>query len=191
MTRSRCWTRAPSIKPTSTVSLGGMIAQELVLRHPRGSTGSSSARLRPEGIEQSPPDGATGEFVGRRPTMTAEQAVWASVPYNYAQRTREEHAQRIGEDLVERLRYPIEPDPYRGQLAAALGHDATDRLSSIDVPTLVIHGVEDRMVPVENARVIADAIPGAVLELWPDAAHLYPTDEPQAERQTAAFLTAS
>ncbi len=137
------------------------------------------------------PDAATGDFFRLRATMTAEQAVWASVPYNYAQRTREQHAQRIGEDIVERLRYPIEPDPYRDQLAAALGHDAADRLSSVDAPTLMVHGVEDRVVPVENARVVADAIPGAVLELWPDAAHLYPTDEPQAGRHIAALLTAS
>lgn len=173
------------------ISLGGMIAQELVLRHPARVDRLVLGATTPGGHRAIAAGGATGEFFGRRATMTAEEAVWASVPYNYARRTREQHAQRIGEDIVERLRYPIEPDPYRDQLAAALGHDAADRLSSIDAPTLVVHGVEDQMVPVENARVIADAIPGAVLESWPDAAHLYPTDEPQADRQVAAFLTAT
>jgi len=113
-----------------------MIAQELVLRHPARVDRLVLGAITPGGHRAIAPDGATGEFFGRRATMTAEQA-------------------------------------------------------STDAATLVVHGVEDRMVPVENARVIADAIPGAVLELGPDAAHLYPTDELQANRQVAAFLTAS
>lgn len=173
------------------ISLGGMIAQELALRHPARVDRLVLGATTPGGGEAIAADAATLDFFGRRAKMTAEEAVWASVPFNYAQRTRDEHSERIGEDITQRLRYPIEPDPYRAQLAAALGHDAAERLPSIDSPTLVAHGTEDRMVPVENSKVLADSIPGAVLELWPNAAHLYPTDEPQADRRIAAFLTAT
>jgi pimeloyl-ACP methyl ester carboxylesterase len=120
--------------------------------------------------------------------MPAEEAVWASVPYNYARRTREERAQSIGEDIRERLRYPIEPAPYRAQLEAALGHDTVDRLDRIGAPTLVVHGEEDRMVPVANGRALAERIPGARLEALPGAGHLYFTDEPDADRTVARFL---
>jgi len=36
-------------------------------------------------------------------------------------------------------------------------------LESVQVPTLVIHGVEDILVPVENGRIVAAAVPGARL----------------------------
>jgi hypothetical protein len=44
------------------------------------------------------------------------------------------------------------------------------------------------MVPCANARVLADVIPDARLELFDDAAHLYPTDAPEADRRVASFL---
>jgi pimeloyl-ACP methyl ester carboxylesterase len=36
-----------------------------------------------------------------------------------------------------------------------------DQLKQVRVPTLVIHGVDDVLVPVENGRLVADAVPGA------------------------------
>ena len=134
-------------------------------------------------------DDETLAFFRRRGEMSAEEAVWASVPYNYGPRTRIERAGLIGEDIAQRLRYPIEPEPYRAQLEAALSHDAYDRLGSIEVPTLVVHGEEDRMVAPANARLLADAIPAAELRLRPDAGHLYPTDEPAADRAIAGWLS--
>jgi 3-oxoadipate enol-lactonase len=173
------------------ISLGGMVAQDLAIRHPRRVLRLVLGATTPGGEQATPADTATLEFFQRRGSMPAEEAVWASVPYNYAPRTRTQHAERIGEDIVQRLRYPIEPGPYAAQLAAALGHDAGDRLSEIAAPTLVVHGQEDRMVPAANGKVLADAIQGATLHSWPEAAHLYPTDEPQADRRIAQFLTAS
>jgi hypothetical protein len=41
----------------------------------------------------------------RRGQMPAEEAVWASVPYNCSARTRAEHGERISEDIRERLRF--------------------------------------------------------------------------------------
>jgi 3-oxoadipate enol-lactonase len=170
------------------VSLGGMIAQEIALRHPDrvrrlvlGATTAGGPRARY-------PDRATLAFFERRGQMPAEEAVWASVPYNYAARTRSESAQRIAEDIAQRLRFPIEPGPYMAQLAAAIGHDAYGRLGAIRAPTLVVHGAEDRMVHPDNARLLADAIPGAELRLWPRTGHLLFTDEPAVDRDVLSFL---
>ena len=170
------------------ISLGGAIAQEIALRHPDRVAGLVLGATLPGGERTVMPDEATLAFFRRRAEMPAYEAVWASVPYSYGAETRREHAQRIADDLEQRLRFPVEPEPYMAQLAASLGHDAGDRLGEIEAPTLVVHGEADAMVPAGNAQVIADAIPGSRLELWPGASHLYPTDEPEADRSVARFL---
>jgi 3-oxoadipate enol-lactonase len=172
------------------ISLGGMIAQEIGLRHGPRVRALVLGATTPGGAGALPADGPTRAFFDRRAQMPAEEAVWASVPYNYAGATRRAHAQRIADDIAQRLRYPIEPAPYGAQLAAALGHDAGARLGEIAAPTLVVHGVEDRMVPAENGRLLARAIPGAQLLLAPGAAHLYFTDAPGVERAVGDFLSA-
>ena len=170
------------------ISLGGMIAQIVALRHPRRVRSLVLGATTPGGEHGVPADPPTLAFFQRRAEMTAEEAVWASVPFNYGPSTRRDQAGRVGEDIVQRLRFPIEPDPYRAQLAAALGHDAHDRLDEIEVPTLIVHGEEDRIVPAANARVLAARIAGARLELWPGAGHLYFTDEPRADEGVKRFL---
>ena len=170
------------------ISLGGMIAQEVVLRHPARVRGLVLGATTAGGNLGVPAGEATLAFFRRRGAMPAEEAVWASVPYNYSPRTRREHGDRIAEDIAQRLRYPIEAAPYLAQLEAALSHDAGARLPSIDAPTLVVHGQADVMVPPVNGERLAGAIPGAELRTWPDTAHLYPTDEPAVDRYIAQWL---
>ena len=49
--------------------------------------------------------------------------------------------------------------------------DVRDILPTIRVPTLVIHRVDDRSVPIENGRYIAEHIPGARLIELPGSTH--------------------
>jgi len=172
------------------LSLGSMVAQELALRHPERVDalvlGSSSAggwaAYKPS------PFSLAQTFLVRAGSMGPEEVAWAAVPYTYAERTRREHPERIAADIAHRLSSPPEPLAYMHQAAVVASHNAYERLNRIAAPTLVVHGEQDVFVPPANALVLAEKIPGAQLQTWPDAGHMYPIDEPQADRAIARFL---
>jgi 3-oxoadipate enol-lactonase len=58
--------------------------------------------------------------------------------------------------------------------------DSTPLLAQIAVPTLVITGSEDEMIPVEESRRMARAVPGAQLVIVPGAGHLANLEQPDA-----------
>jgi pimeloyl-ACP methyl ester carboxylesterase len=64
-------------------------------------------------------------------------------------------------------------------MQALMNHDTTARLGSIEAPTLVVHGTEDRMLPVVNGELIARAIPGARLELLDSVGHMFWWEQPE------------
>jgi 3-oxoadipate enol-lactonase len=76
-----------------------------------------------------------------------------------------------------RERHPIPPHAFACQVAAVMGHDTSARLPSIRIPTLVLTGREDRLVPPTNSRLIAERIPGAVLQELPGG-HLFLAEYP-------------
>jgi len=69
--------------------------------------------------------------------------------------------------------------------------DSTPDLARIAVPTLVIGGREDALIPAAEVRAMADAIPGAHCAIMPDAGHLTPLEQPiNTSRLVSEFLEA-
>ncbi|MGH2862543.1 MAG: 3-oxoadipate enol-lactonase [Solirubrobacteraceae bacterium] len=65
-----------------------------------------------------------------------------------------------------------DPEGYCGCCEAIAAMDLRATLPDISVPTLVIGGADDLALPPEHQRLIAEAVPGARLELIEDAAHI-------------------
>jgi 3-oxoadipate enol-lactonase len=180
------------------ISLGSLVAQELALRHPDrvnalvlgASSAGGYAAYKPS------PFSYAQTFLVRAGAMAGpEEAEWAAVPYTYGEKTRHSHPERIVADIEHRASSSVDGVDlgqqtltYAHQAAAVATHDAFDRLADIGAPTLVVHGEQDVFIPPANALVLAEAIPGARLQLWPDAGHMYPIDEPEADREIARFL---
>jgi 3-oxoadipate enol-lactonase len=81
-----------------------------------------------------------------------------------------------------RVRSMVEGTRYETIVAAILGmRDRADRtatLPSIDVPALVIGGIEDALIPPEVMSAMAEQIPGARKALIPGAGHMAPIERP-------------
>lgn len=65
------------------------------------------------------------------------------------------------------------------QEAMAARPDSTAQLATITVPTLVVAGEQDAIVPVDEMRAMAGAIQGARFEVAAGAAHLVNLEEPE------------
>jgi pimeloyl-ACP methyl ester carboxylesterase len=78
---------------------------------------------------------------------------------------------RLGEDAKALLRAARDASDYIATIEADLGHDATDALSRIAAPTLVIAGSRDFFYPDPIVRETAERIPQATLRLYDGVGH--------------------
>ncbi|HEX2016699.1 MAG TPA: alpha/beta fold hydrolase [Solirubrobacteraceae bacterium] len=173
------------------ISMGGMVAQELVLLHPQrvrtlalGCTyagGPGSSLARPEVLDRLAAGMRTGDLEAavRTGFEINVSAAYAADPGHY-----EQFAETA---MVLPTAVPV----IMAQMQAIARHNTSARLSLIAKPTLVVHGTEDQMVPVSNARLIAEAIPGARLEIMEGVGHLFFWERPQRSAELMRELTGS
>ena len=168
------------------ISMGGMIAQEFVLQYPQRVRSLILGCTAAGGPTALPADPEAALMLVSRSEMAPEEAARAAVPFVYDPGTPEE---RIEEDLAVRRPWFPRPEAYNAQLQGILMWESYERLGQIRCPTLVLHGESDLLVPVGNARLIAEKIPGAKLVVLPHAGHIFTTDQPdQAHRAILDFL---
>ena len=98
-------------------------------------------------------------------------------------------------DLVEQVRTTITRTPAAGiigALSAMRDRPGSDSLlpTLAGIPTMVMVGEADTLTPPDDARAMAQAIPGARLEIVPGAGHLPPLEAPgEVTRRLREFLT--
>jgi pimeloyl-ACP methyl ester carboxylesterase len=155
-------------------SLGGMVAQELAAGWPervdRLVLCCTSPGLR-RGAFPIPVE--TVRLFADAPSMAPEVALRRFVENSVVAR---------GElvETIYRRRLVDPPDPvgWSGQAAAGTGFAGVD-LGSIKAPTLVLHGIEDKVLDYRNAQLLADLIPDARVELLPATGHLFWWEQPE------------
>ena len=165
------------------MSLGGMIAQELVLRHPGrvdrlvlGCTGPGT----PEGSR--PP-----------PWVTACMAVALVLPNALSNRivtritlspeSRAAHPETGDRWLALLREHDVSRWSVVKQMDAALEHRTAPRLRRITSPTLILSGDADRLIMPSNSEYLADHIPGARIEYLSGAGHDFPAEQPEQTAQ--------
>lgn len=159
------------------MSMGGMVAQELAIRFPdrvRGLVLGATSHGGPRQVLPSPRIAAALTSRGAPAAVRAELVGRAMFTEDF--RRREPALARTYLGLLGAHRASG-----RGLLAhltASTYHDTRARLGRISAPTLVLHGAQDQLTPVANARQLAAGIPDATLEVIPDAGHGYLLERP-------------
>jgi pimeloyl-ACP methyl ester carboxylesterase len=165
------------------ISMGGMVAQELVLAAPQRVRTLTLGCTFPGGPEAKMTD---MEVVGllAEAVLSGDDERTLRVGYEVmiaAEYGEKEGAYELYSELAGQYRAPI--PVLMAQLAAIMGHDTSARLGEVQVPTLVIHGTEDRLMAVENGELIARLIPGAQLELLDGSGHMFFWEQPERSAQ--------
>lgn len=156
------------------LSMGGMVGQELALRHP-ALVGALVLAHTTSGY----PDAARDVWRQRIATVqehgieTIADAVMGRYFHEGYRAAHPATVARFRERLV-----TTDVQGYIGCCAAVGGVDTTARLGRIVVPTLVLAGELDQGTPVDMARTLADGIPGARLQVLAEASHLGAIEQP-------------
>jgi pimeloyl-ACP methyl ester carboxylesterase len=159
------------------LSLGGMIAQQVALRHPSRVERLVLGCTHHGGLGTLPP-GRTIVATLRAGFMAPDQSMRHMAPYLLGP------DKARSPELLELWTQASLADPRSmrgliGQLTAVFRHRTRHRLAAIRNPTLVISGDQDWMIPLRHSRVVAAKIPGAELHVIPGAGHDFPTDHPE------------
>jgi 3-oxoadipate enol-lactonase len=161
------------------ISMGGMVAQELVLARPDlvrtlalGCTycgGPGSSLTSPEVFQRLSEPMLAGDREG---SLRAAWEVNVSPQMARDLKARERFME------IARTRAVAVP-VIMAQMQAIAGHDTSARLPSVKAPTLVVHGTEDLLLGPQNGRLIASLVPGARLEIMDGVGHLFFWEQPQ------------
>jgi pimeloyl-ACP methyl ester carboxylesterase len=158
-------------------SLGGMVAQTVAIRHPRRvrSLTSIMSTTGEPGVAQ-PTEAAAAMLLSppaRSREEAMERAVAASLVIGSPGFARDEaELRRRAARAWDR---GVNPAGFARQLGAIYASgDRTPALGSVSVPTLVVHGADDPLIPVSGGRATAAAIPGAELWMVPGMGHDLP-----------------
>lgn len=147
-------------------SMGGFIAQLVAINHAENVLSLTSIMSGPGGTDAVPPKPEGAAILVVSPPETREERVEQAMSFRRvllgpADPFDEAHERARATSSVDRAYYP--PGVGRQLLAILAAKSRMERLRQVRVPTLVVHGVDDVLVPVENGRLVAEAVPGARL----------------------------
>lgn len=162
------------------ISMGGMISQEVVLSAPERVLSVTLMSTSPGG-----PDAQlmTPDFQAALAEPDPALRMRRVAEATFGKKFRAEHPEMM-EMILSGMASGaggVSPiggemgDGFMGQVMAAAtwmgAGGSSARLKEITVPTLVLHGGDDLLIPLSNGEIIARDVPGARMRVWPEAGH--------------------
>lgn len=160
-------------------SMGGMIAQAIAIRHGTRVKSLVSMMSTTGGPDAQPakPEVMAGLMKPPAPNREAqiEQSIALGRTIGSPGFPRDE--QRTRERIARDYDRAFHPDGTQRQMAAIVTSGSrVESLARLTMPTLVIHGDADVLVPPINGKQTADAIPGAELMIIEGMGHDFPPE---------------
>jgi pimeloyl-ACP methyl ester carboxylesterase len=165
-------------------SMGGFVAQELVLSRPDLVDRLILASTNFGGPNHVPvTPGALAVMMDRSgdPVEVVRRGIAVAAAPGFAAA----HPDLVQELVAYRLGNPVPPAQYQAQLAVGLGLLSAaacfeQRLPAVQSPTLVFFGEHDQVVPPANAELLARALPHGTVRILPGAGHIWMIERPAA-----------
>jgi pimeloyl-ACP methyl ester carboxylesterase len=165
------------------VSLGGMVAQELVLAAPERVDKLVLGCTHPGYDDGYPMPEVTVRLFQEGPSKDPATALRLFVENSMVAR-----GPLVEEVYAGRLANPPDPAGWQSQLAAGATFPGVDQ-ARIAKPTLVITGTDDNVVDTRNSELLAERIPGALLARVDGTGHLFFWEQPgEVVKIVSAFL---
>ena len=176
-------------------SLGGFIAQELIVNRPEFVSKLILASTNHGGKQAVPPTPEAMNVLTNRegdPVDLIKRGISIACAPGFSEREPE-----LVQELIEyRLSNPVPPQQYQAQLAAGIGMSAlTDsqveqRMNAVQVPSLIMTGDSDMVVPPGNAEMLEAKIMKAQKVIISASGHIFPIENPAATvKEIQRFLS--
>ena len=163
------------------VSMGGMIVQEFAVAHPERLASLTIGCSHPGGKTAiSPTEEVLRAMMAGSADGATEEAKQAAMAIQIHPETPKKRADRLATFVETKKKYPHSREELLKRVRGIAQYDVYDRLSALDVATLVLTGSHDQLVPKENSSLIAGQISEAALVEIPDAGHIFFAEQPQA-----------
>jgi pimeloyl-ACP methyl ester carboxylesterase len=155
------------------ISMGGFISLQLTIRHPElveklvlvATSAGGTTHVQPS-------EEMLATLVNRPVSLDPAEIAVASYTRIMGKGYLDSHPHER-EMVANIARYkPQKPEGYFRQLQACMSHDSTAELVNIKVPTLVVHGDYDPLVPYANGQYLAKHLPGAKFITYPAVGHI-------------------
>ena len=168
-------------------SLGGAIAQQMVLQHPeRVRSLAMTSTFGKLGLRA---QDMVNWWLGSARAMGVNRCFLAGLlTYFYTERYYENNREKLNASLEVMLQVHRPLHGYLNTGNALLTHDVMARLGEITCPTQILIGKNDIITTVEHSRALAAAIPNAELRVYEDTWHGFMSERPDAFEAMLQFF---
>lgn len=163
------------------LSMGGYISLALYRMHPERVAGLILAATRASG------DTPQGRINRDKAVETARQGGAPAIAQSMLQRMLAPQTYKARPDLIDEVMEIMLATSVEGIIGDLLGMrdrpESTDLLPHISVPTLIVHGMEDQLISLDEVRTMQASLPKSTLVVIPNAGHLVNLEQPDEFNQ--------
>lgn len=162
------------------ISLGGFVAQELAYQHPDRVDRLILVATSMGGAVHVAPGPEVMQYFMASGGMPPEQRIREGLLLALHPEYAANHGEQITARVKKGVEEPVDQAVLGKQTMAAMTFSFADRAASMNTPTLVLHGADDRIVVPANGKRLAETLPNATFLEIPASGHLTIIDQTKA-----------